>query len=372
MRILQLAPLWETVPPPAYGGTEGVVSVLCEELVRRGHDVTLCASGDSVTSAELFSIYPRSLRTAFDLEDPHPYALMHAALSLKDAASYDIIHNHIGEPVMAMSHLVDTPMLTTMHCLVTPDTKFIWDHYEGWYNTISRSEKLTMPEVAGPKYAGVVYNGIDVASFPYQEKKDDYLLFLSRVSPDKSPHLAVEVARRLGRELVIAGKVDRNPTDVEYFNTVLEPLIDGKHVHFLGEADARQKRSLFAGAYCLLMPLCWEEPFGLVMVEAMACGTPVIAFPRGAAPEVIVDGETGFLVDDVDGMVEAALKVDTIDHARCRRHVEQNFSPESMADDYLRVYQQILHRVSTRPALTALAAAPSMALETAGHEAAVA
>ncbi|MGD0764920.1 MAG: glycosyltransferase family 4 protein [Dehalococcoidia bacterium] len=372
MRILQLAPLWETVPPPAYGGTEAVVSVLCEELVRRGHDVTLCASGDSVTSAELLSIYPRSLRTAFDLEDPEPLALMHAGFSLKDAASYDIVHNHIGEPVMAMSHLVDTPMLTTMHCLITPYTKFIWDHYEGWYNTISRSEKQNMPEVTGPKYAGVVYNGIDVASFPYQEEKDDYLLFLSRVSPDKSPHLAVEVARRLGREIVIAGKVDHNPIDTEYFSTMLEPLIDGKHVHFVGEADARQKRKLFAGAYCLLMPLNWEEPFGLVMVEAMACGTPVVAFPRGAASEVIVDGETGFLVNDVDEMVKAVLKVDRIDHARCRRHVEQNFSPESMADDYLRVYKQILRRAATRPTLTALTSASPLTLETADQEAAVA
>jgi len=356
MRILQLAPLWETVPPPAYGGTEAVVSVLCEELVRRGHEVTLWASGDSRTNAELASIYHRSLRTATDIADPDSYALMHAALSLRDADSYDIIHNSIGETVMAMSHLVRTPMLTTMHCLVTPDTKFIWDHYDGWYNTISHSEKLTMLPVANSKYCGVVHNAIDVATFPYSERKDDYLLFLSRISPDKAPHLAIEVAKRVGRRMIIAGKVDPNPVDTAYFDETLRPLIDGKHVEFLGEADSRLKRELYEKAYALLLPLRWEEPFGLVMAEAMACGTPVVAFRRGAASEIIVDGETGYLVDNVDEMVEATLKVDRIDPRRCRRHVEANFSPEHMADGYLRVYQQIMRQASPKPALAAVGA----------------
>ena len=370
MRILQLAPLWETVPPPAYGGTEAVASVLVEELVRRGHDVSLWASGDSRTSAQLFSIYHRSLRTASDLADPQSYALMHAALSLKDADSYDIIHNHIGETVMAMSHLVDTPMLTTMHCLITPDTKFIWDHYDGWYNTISHAEKLMMPPVANSKYCGVVHNAIDVASFPYSEKKDEYLLFLSRISPDKAPHLAIEVARRVGRRIIIAGKVDPNPVDTAYFDDVLRPLIDGKRVQFVGEAGQDTKRELYEKAYALLLPLRWEEPFGLVMAEAMACGTPVVAFRRGAAAEIIVEGETGYLVDNVDEMVEATLKIDRIDPRRCRRHVEANFSPEHMADGYLRVYQQILRQASPKPTLAAVSA-PSLLADT-GRETAVA
>ncbi len=283
MRILQIAPLWEIVPPPAYGGTEAVVSVLCEELVRCGHDVTLCASGDSTTSAELFSIFPRSLRTASDIQDKLPHQLVHAALSLKEAKSFDVIHNHAGEMVMAMSHLVDVPMLTTMHCLITQDNKFIWDTYEGWYNTISLSEKTLMPAVANKNYCGTVYNGIDVDSFPYAEMKDDYLLFLSRISIDKAPHLAVEVAKRLGQKLIIAGKVDPNPTDQEYFHTTVAPLVDGKQIQFFGEANGVQKRKLYSKARCLLIPLCWEEPFGLVMAEAMACGTPVVAFRRGAA-----------------------------------------------------------------------------------------
>ena len=367
MRILQLAPLWETVPPPAYGGTEAVVSVLVEELVRRGHQVTLCASGDSITSAQLFSVYPRSLRTADDLLDRQPYDWMHLALSLREASSgYDIIHNHAGEPAMAMSHLVDLPMLTTTHCLITPDTRFIWDHYRGWYNTISRSARLTMPQVRGGTYAGVVYNAIDVQSFPYEEDKEDYMLFLSRVAPDKGTHLAIEVARRTGLRLVIAAKVDR--ADRDYFHEVVEPLIDGKLVQFLGEADAALKRKLYAKARCLLLPICWEEPFGLVIPEAMACGTPVIAFRRGAAPEIVADGETGYLVDDVEGMVRAVYRVEHIDPRRCRRYVEERFDAPRLADDYLALYQRILEEQATRDRFLVEAAAPEAVPVAAGEE----
>jgi glycosyltransferase involved in cell wall biosynthesis len=340
VKILQLAPIWETVPPPAYGGIEAVVADLCNELVRRGHEVTLCASGDSRTSAELLSIYPRSLRTAKDVNDPSPYVWMHAALSLCEGRSFDIIHNHAGELVMAMSHLVDVTMLTTRHGPFPLDWKFIWDHYTGWYNTISRSERLQMPPVTRASYGGVVYNGIDVESFPYSEDKDEYLLFLSRVSPEKGTHLAVEAAARLGLPLIIAGKVDS--VDEEYFHTAIEPLIDGRRVAFVGEADGTLKRRLYARARCLLMPLMWEEPFGLVMVEAMACGTPVIAFPRGSAPELIRDGETGYLVSDVDEMVAAVRRLDRIEPRRCRDHVAEHFSVARMTDRYVALYERIL------------------------------
>jgi glycosyltransferase involved in cell wall biosynthesis len=343
MKILQIAPLWETVPPPAYGGTEAVVSVLTEELVRRGHQVTLSASGDSRTRAELLSVYPHSLRTARDLQDPWPYAWLHSSLALREASEFDIIHNHAGELTMAMAHLIpDVPMLSTMHCLITTDTKFIWDRYPGYYNTISMSQRRNMPPLANGQFVGVVYNAIDVRSFPYDERKDDYLLFLSRISVDKMPHLAVEVARRTGRRLIIAGKVDR--VDEHYFNTVLAPLIDGRQVQFLGEADAHLKRELYAKAYCLVLPLSWEEPFGLVMIEAMACGTPVVSFGRGAAPEVIVDGETGYIVNDVDEMVDAVQHVDRISPRCCRQHVEDNFDASLMANRYLQAYQRIIVR----------------------------
>ncbi|MGQ9572451.1 MAG: glycosyltransferase family 4 protein [Dehalococcoidia bacterium] len=352
MRILQIAPLWESVPPPAYGGTEAVISSLTKELVRRGHEVTLCAAGDSLTPAELLSVYPHSLRAARDIRgeitDPWPYIWLHVSLSLKEAGNFDIIHNHDGELVMAMSHLVpDVPMLTTMHCLITPDAKFVWDSYQGYYNTISYSQRRLMPLPTGGKFAGVVYNGIDVDTFPFEEKKDEYLLFLSRISPDKMPHLAAQVARRVGMPLIIAGKVDR--VDQRYFQSMVAPFIDGKQIKFLGEADARLKRELFSKAYCLLMPICWDEPFGLVLVEAMACGTPVIAFNRGSAPELIVDGETGYIVADVEEMAQAVHRIDRIDPHRCRRHAEQNFDAPIMADRYLELYERILAWETPRP-----------------------
>ena len=351
MKILQLAPIWETVPPPAYGGIEAVVADLCNGLVQRGHEVTLCAPGDSRTSAELLSIYPQSLRTAKDVSDPSPYIWMHAALSLCEGRSFDIIHNHAGELVMAMSHLIDVPILTTRHGPFPPDWKFVWDHYEGWYNTISRSERLQMPPVPTGTYGDVVYNGIDVESFPYCEDKDDYLLFLSRISLEKGTHLAIEAARRLGLPLIIAGKVD--PVDQEYFHTAVEPLIDDEWITFVGEADSVAKRRLYARARCLLLPLLWEEPFGLVMVEAMACGTPVIAFPRGSAPELIRDGETGYLVGDVDEMVAAVRRVDRIDPRRCRDHVAEHFSVARMTDGYLALYERILETTRRRATLPA-------------------
>jgi glycosyltransferase involved in cell wall biosynthesis len=353
LRVLQLAPLWETVPPPRYGGTEAVVSVLCEELVRQGHEVALCASGDSVTSAELSSVYPRSLRTAADLQDRQPYDWMHIALSLRAAEGFDIVHNHAGELAMAMSHLVDVPMLSTMHCLVTLDTQFVWDRYCGWYNAISRAQRRAMPPVRGSTYCGVVYNGIDVESFPYEEQKEDYLLFLGRVAPEKGTHLAIEAARRLGKRLIIAAKVDR--VDRQYFHDIVEPFIDGDLIQFVGEVDAALKRKLYARAYCLLVPICWEEPFGVVMAEAMACGTPVIAFARGAATELVVDGETGLLVHDVDGMVRAVHRVDRIDSQRCRQHVEENFSAQRMTEGYLALYERILEEAAVGARLTVVA-----------------
>lgn len=340
MKILQVAPLWERVPPPGYGGTEAVVSLLTDELVRMGHEVVLRASGDSLTLASLVSVYPCSLRTAGGIEDGTPYDWVHAAEAVAASREFDIVHNHAGEPVMALAGFADAPMLTTMHCLITPDTKVVWEHYDGHYNTVSRAQSKTVPPMDRPRYAGAVYNAIDVGSFTFSDSKDGYLLCLNRVAPEKGTHLAIEAARRAGRKLIIAGKVDGINRD--YFEAMVKPLVDGRDVVFLGEADHRTKRELYARAACLLMPICWEEPFGLVMVEAMASGTPVIAFARGAAPELILDGETGFLVHDVDAMVAALAKIDTIEPLRCYQHVEANFDVPVMVEGYLRLYRRII------------------------------
>lgn len=344
MKILQIAPVWETVPPPAYGGTEVVVDCLVEELVRRGHEVTLWASGDSTSSAELLSIIPRSLRAAGLTRSPWQTSLMHMVMAIRDADGYDIIHNHNGPPGelgMALSHLVDVPMLTTLHNLLTEDNRVIWSNYTGWYNSISVSQIAALPVLPLAHFAGPIHNAINVESFPFREKKGDYLLSLGRLTPEKGVHLAIQAAKRVGIPLLIAGKIGTED-EQEYFDREIEPLLDGTTASFLGEANSREKRELYADAMGLLLPLQWEEPFGLVMAEAMACGTPVIAFNRGAAPEVIVDGETGFIVEDLDEMVAAIARLSTINPRRCREHVETCFSPAAMADAYLAAYEGVV------------------------------
>lgn len=340
MRIAIASPPWERVPPPAYGGIEAVVSLLAEGLVRRGHEVTLYATGDSITSARLRWVVPRPLRGA-NVSQSLPYQLVHVATLLAEAGQFDLIHNHCGELLMAFSHLTPTPMLTTIHGPMVADAQIVWDHYHGYYNTISQASKNGFPD---RHWLGVVYNGIDVESFPFREKKDDYLLFLGRVSAEKGTHLAIQVAKALGRQLIIAGKVDK--ADQQYYENVVEPLLDDPRVLFYGEADAQQKRELFSHAACLLHPVMWPEPFGLVMAEAMACGTPVIAFRRGSIPEVVVDGETGFVVDTLDQMIAAVHRLHEIDPHRCRSHVAQRFSAANMVEGYEKLYQQI----ATQPA----------------------
>ena len=341
MRILQLSPLWETVPPPAYGGTEAVVSLLTEELVRLGHDVTLAASGDSQTDGELLSVYGRSLRRANDLTDRNPYDWAHIGAALAAARNFDIIHNHAGELPMAMSGALTTPMLTTTHCMTTPDTEFIWRRYAQSYNTISRWQQEHFAALTpNARSAGFVYNAVDVDSFPFEAQKGDDLLFLSRLAPEKGPQYAIDVAKRTGRRLILAGKVDN--FDRRFFEEVVRDRIDGEQIVFFGEADAAQKRELYAKAYCLLMPITWREPFGLVMPEAMACGTPVIAFNRGSAPEIVVHGRTGYVVECVEEMVEAVEAIGQIEHAECRAHVRRNFSPATMAAAYVRAYEGVI------------------------------
>jgi glycosyltransferase involved in cell wall biosynthesis len=300
----------------------------------------LAASGDSKTAAAHVSVHQVSLRRATEIEDTNPYDWAHVAKALDYGRDCDVIHNHAGELPMAMASLVGTPMLTTAHCLTTADTRVIWSRYRGAYNTISRSETQQFQGIAPEaRFMGHVYNAIEADSFPLETNKGEDLLFLSRLAPEKGPQHAIAVAKRLGRRLILAGKVDR--FDSKFFEEVVQPLIDGEQIVFLGEADAAQKRELYRHAKCLLMPLTWDEPFGLVMPEAMACGTPVIAFRRGSAPELIVHGKTGFVVDTVDEMANAVEDCGKIDPFACRAHVESAFSPRAMAEAYVQIYEDL-------------------------------
>jgi glycosyltransferase involved in cell wall biosynthesis len=272
--------------------------------------------------------------------DRRPWELLHAASALSEAQEFDVIHNHAGESVVAMANMVDVPMLSTLHCAITADTLPLWSRYQGWYNTVSSAQARGLPELEHPRFAGVVYNAIEVATFPFQPEKEDFLLFLSRVCPEKGTTLAIEVARRLNRRLIIAGKVD--PVDVAYFESEVKPLIDGEQVVFFGEADGRQKRDLYSRALCLLAPIQWEEPFGLVLAEAQACGTPVVTCPRGAAPEVVEHGITGYLSDTVEGLCQAVENLPGLDPAACRARVERYFDVPQMVDGYEQLYGKML------------------------------
>jgi glycosyltransferase involved in cell wall biosynthesis len=344
MRIAIISPLEMRVPPIAYGGTELVVSLLTEELVRRGHDVTLFASGDSVTSAELVSVCPHFLRGSD--RDAGILTMLNVVTCLEEAERFDIIHNHTCFEGLATAGLVKTPVLTTLHGNLHGDWRELFSFYRGWYNTISHSAKALLPEKE--RFAGVIYNAIDVKSYPFSGgRHEPFLLFLARISHEKGPHLAIEIARKTGRRLIIAGNV--HSPDEEYFRTMVLPHVDGDQIQYVGEADYHRKRELLLRAYCLLAPITWPEPFGLFFIEAMACGTPVVTFNRGSAPEVVSHGETGFVVNTLDEMADAIDRVHQIDRGRCREYAEQRFDVPRMVDDYLRAYEWILSEAWALP-----------------------
>jgi len=339
VRIAMISPLEMRVPPVAYGGTELVVSLLTEELVKRGHDVTLFASGDAVTNAKLVSICPNFLRGSD--RDAGILTMLNVVTCLEQADKFDIIHNHTCFEGLATAGLIKTPMITTLHGDLKGDWLELFNHYKGWYNTISRSAKSLLPDKE--RFTGVIYNSIDVSSYPFNDSgREPTLLFLSRISYEKGPHLAIEAAKRSHRNLIIAGNV--HPVDEEYFRTMVMPGVDGEQIKYVGEADYRRKRELLAQAYCLLAPITWPEPFGLFFVEAMACGTPVVVFDKGSAPEVVSHGETGFVVNTMNEMVDAIDNVYQIDRKRCRKHVEERFDVPRMVDDYLAAYKRVLSK----------------------------
>jgi glycosyltransferase involved in cell wall biosynthesis len=346
MRIAQVAPLWESVPPVAYGGTERVVSYLTEELMRRGHAVTLFASGDSRTSSRLVPAVERALRlSGIGTEAANAEHLRLLSYVFGHARNFDIIHCHVDYLAFPFSMLVRTPTVHTVHGRL--DLPFLRDVYRDFRGvplvSISHAQRAPLAEVQ-PLWAATVHHGMPLDDVPFSRTPGRYLAFLGRISPEKRPDLAIQVATRVGIPLRIVAKVD--VADRAYFEQVIVPLLDHPLVTYEGELSGQAKFEFLRDARALLFPIDWPEPFGLVMLEAMATGTPVIARPCGSVPEVVVDGRTGFVASTVDDLVQAVERVESIDRAACRRHVESQFSAARMADDYEAVYRHLLTRAA--------------------------
>jgi glycosyltransferase involved in cell wall biosynthesis len=347
MRIGMVAPLVEPVPPPLYGGTERVVSVLTEELVRRGHHVTLFASGDSRTAAELVPVCPTGLRLDPEARDFVAYTLVELSQVYARAADFDVIHNHTDYLGFAFARLSAIPTVTTVHGrLDLPEVQRIYGYYpEQRLVSISHDQRTWLPDA---NWVATVHNGVDLPNYHFRPDRGDYLVFLGRISPEKRPDRAIEIARDVGMRLVIAAKVDT--VDQEYYEHAIAPLIRANRglVEFIGEVDEREKDALLGGAWAYLFPIDWPEPFGLTMVESMATGTPVIATRVGSVPEVVEHGVTGFVCRTMRELIDAVPRVQEIDRMACRRHVEERFSPHAMADGYERVYAALGSRLNTR------------------------
>jgi glycosyltransferase involved in cell wall biosynthesis len=340
MRIAQVAPLYERVPPRLYGGTERMVSYLTEELVSLGHEVTLFASGDSITRARLQACSSRALRLNPDCCDPlAPHVFMLSQVYQR-AQEFDVIHCHTDYLGLPLTRCTATPTVITLHGrLDIPEIAPLYREYaEVPLVSISNAQRLYMPDA---NWLATVYHGLPPELYSFQPARGSYLLFLGRISQEKRPDSAIRVACRAGVPLRIAAKVDK--ADREYFETTIRPLLAHPLIEFLGEADERQKQALLREALALLFPVDWPEPFGLVMIEALACGTPVIARARGSVPEILQDGQTGLLCETEDEMVDAVRRVALLERAACRREFEERFVARLMAQRYLEVYQAAIN-----------------------------
>jgi glycosyltransferase involved in cell wall biosynthesis len=339
MKIAQVAPLYESVPPKFYGGTERVVSYLTEALVQQDHEVTLFASGDSVTQARLVAPCARSLRLDEQCVDQLAHHVVLLDQVFQQAHAFDILHFHIDYLHFPLSTRWSTPHVTTLHGrLDLPDLLSVYQTFPSMpVVSISNAQRLPLPWL---HWQGTVYHGLPTDLYTFQEMPGTYLAFLGRITPEKGVDQAIAIAQQVGMPLKIAAKVDR--VDREYFQQVVRPLLDNTLVEYVGEIGDNDKGTFLGGAYALLFPIGWPEPFGLVMIEALACGTPVIAYRRGAVPEVLDDGVTGWIVEESAAAVRAVAQVATLSRARCRQVFEERFSACRMAQDYVRIYQQRL------------------------------
>ena len=343
VRIAQVSPLYESVPPKLYGGTERVVSYLTEELVAEGHEVTLFASGDSETAATLVPITERSLRLDPDCIDQFAHHFVLVEQVFRRAREFDFIHFHIDYLHFPMSNRSRVPHLTTLHGQLTmPDLVPLYRTYpDEPVVSISDAQREPLPWL---NWVGTVHHGLPLNLLEFSPGPGSYLAFLGRIAPEKRPDRAIEIAQRVGIPLLIAAKVDR--ADQQYFDNEIRPLLDHGLVQFVGEVNDEEKSELLGNAAALLFPIDWPEPFGLVLIESMACGTPVVAFRRGSVPEIIDDGISGCIVEDVDEAVDAVFRAVALDRARCRRAFEERFTAARMARDYLELYQKGIDGVS--------------------------
>ena len=347
MRIAQIAPLYESVPPKLYGGTERVVSYLTEELVRQGHEVTLFASGDSVTRAHLVAACDRSLRLDKRCVDEMSHHLLLLERVFQRAETFDVLHFHVDYLHFPLSRRQPYAQLTTLHGrLDLPDLVSLYEEFDDM-PLVSISNAQREP-LSWANWVGTVYHGLPENLYRPRTKPGTYLAFLGRVCPEKRVDRTIEIAKRTGIPLKIAAKID--PTNQEYYEREIVPLLEdaGPEIEFVGEIGEAQKDEFLGHAHALLFPIDWPEPFGLVMIEAMACGTPVIAYRNGSVPEVLEDGVTGFIVNGMQGAIDAVGRIPEISRERCRSVFEERFSVRRMARDYVRVYERIAAQAASR------------------------
>jgi glycosyltransferase involved in cell wall biosynthesis len=348
LKIAQVSPLFESVPPKLYGGTERIVSYLTEALVEMGHDVVLFASGDSVTRANLVPTHHSALRL-INCKDPLAMHILQLQEVIDRVHEFDIIHFHTDYTHFPISRLLNLHAVTTLHGrLDLPELPLMFNKFPDCpVVSISDSQRLPLPMA---NWAGTVYHGLPMNLYQQGDGKGNYVLFLGRISPEKRPDRAIEIARRAGMKIKIAAKVDN--ADVDYYES-LKPIFAQPHVEFIGEVGDADKNELLRHATALLFPIDWPEPFGMVMIEAMACGTPVIAYEHGSVPEIIKHGQTGFIVHNIEEAAAALQSIDLISRDVCRKEFEENFCSHRMARDYVAIYQNLLHRqiVSTLPAV---------------------
>jgi len=339
MIIAQVAPLYESVPPALYGGTERVVSYLTEALVEQGHRVTLFASGDSVTAAELVPIVPRALRLDHGVVDQLAHHITMIEQVFKQADRFEVIHFHIDYLHYLATRRSRITQLTTLHGrLDLPDLVPLYREFpEMPVVSISDAQREPLPWL---NWLATVHHGLPASLHRFQPGPGSYLAFIGRLSPEKRVDRAIEIAKRLGMPLKIAAKV--SDTDRRYFHETIEPLLDHPLIEYLGEIDEAAKDDFLGNAIALLFPIHWPEPFGLAMIEALACGTPVVAYRHGSVPEVIDHGRTGFIVESLDDALAAVERIGTIDRRECRRAFEERFTADRMARDYTAIYQRLL------------------------------